>query len=239
MTKEPKSIAEIEQDITAFLGGDVALYWPGRAGGGGSRRRVKGKVPVVRPHARTSPACRWCGRFHTTAEHDVEPGAGHQVPELRTSRNRRSRTKDKASRSSRPRTKDKASRNSRSRAKGNAVRATKATSSRKAKRAAGRPAHSPLSLVHGAVTKVKGAGRFGDRKVFVSALWQRVGRKLGMSLAEFKVWLAAQHRAGSLQLARADLVAAMDPKLVASSEIQDRGAEFHFVVDPGAKEPWR
>jgi hypothetical protein len=101
------------------------------------------------------------------------------------------------------------------------------------------PARSPLVVVRDAVKEIKGPGRFGDRKVFVSALWQRVGRKLGMSLDEFKQWLAAQQRTGTLQLARADLVAAMDPNLVALSEIRDRGAEFHFVVDPGAREPWR
>ena len=83
---------------------------------------------------------------------------------------------------------------------------------------------------------IRGRGRFGDRKVFVAALWRRVRRKLGMSLDEFKQWLFAQHRAGALQLARADLVSAMDPNLVASSEIRVPGAEFHFVVDPEPKE---
>jgi hypothetical protein len=32
-------------------------------------------------------------------------------------------------------------------------------------------------------------------------------------------------------LARADLVGAMDRKLVSESEIEDRGATFHFVLD--------
>ena len=100
------------------------------------------------------------------------------------------------------------------------------------------PRRSTLDAVRDAVTKVRGAGRFGDRKVFVSALWERVGDELGMSLAEFKQWLVAQHRAGTLRLARADLVAAMDPELVASSEIRDRIAEFHFVVDSTVKDPW-
>jgi len=45
-----------------------------------------------------------------------------------------------------------------------------------------------------------------------------------MSLAEFKVWLVAQQRAGTLQLARADLVAAMGRKLV--------------VIDQEARELW-
>ena len=37
------------------------------------------------------------------------------------------------------------------------------------------------------------------------------------------------HRQGELRLARADLVAAMDPELVARSEIGYLNATFHFV----------
>jgi hypothetical protein len=40
------------------------------------------------------------------------------------------------------------------------------------------------------------------------------------------------NRDGWLILVRADLVGAMDAKLVADSEIEDRGATFHFVLDP-------
>ncbi len=105
-------------------------------------------------------------------------------------------------------------------------------------RAPSRSQRAPLVAVRDAVTKVRGSGRFGDRKVFVSALWDRVGEELGMSLAEFKLWLVAQHRAGTLRLARADLVAAMDPELVARSEIRVQGAEFHFVVDSEVKDRW-
>ena len=54
--------------------------------------------------------------------------------------------------------------------------------------------------------------------------WARLG------LAGFKADLVAAHRAGELALARADLVAAMDPALVAASEIAVDGASFHFVV---------
>ncbi|HEY6175218.1 MAG TPA: hypothetical protein VIX73_12260, partial [Kofleriaceae bacterium] len=79
-------------------------------------------------------------------------------------------------------------------------------------------------------------GRFGDRKVFVSAVWDvlhRDPRWADLALAEFKTRLVAAHRAGELALARADLVAAMDPGLVAASEIAADGASFHFIV----KEP--
>jgi len=41
------------------------------------------------------------------------------------------------------------------------------------------------------------------------------------------------HRARLVYLARADLVAAMEPELVSASEIEpDRGITFHFVIDP-------
>jgi len=76
-------------------------------------------------------------------------------------------------------------------------------------------------------------GWFGDRKVFVSAVWDQLRRDprwSGLGLAGFKADLVAAHRAGQLLLARADLVAAMDPALVAASEIAVDGASFHFVV---------
>jgi len=79
-------------------------------------------------------------------------------------------------------------------------------------------------------------GWFGDRKVFVSAVWDELRKQpawAALALDDFKVRLLAAHRAGSLTLARADLVAAMDPALVAASEIAADGASFHFLV----KEP--
>jgi hypothetical protein len=79
-------------------------------------------------------------------------------------------------------------------------------------------------------------GWFGDRKVFVSALWDELRKHpawAALALDDFKARLLAAHRAGALTLARADLVAAMDPALVAASEIAADGASFHFVV----KEP--
>jgi hypothetical protein len=70
--------------------------------------------------------------------------------------------------------------------------------------------------------------------VFVSALWHRIerdNRLPDLSLDRFKSWLVTANREQLLDLARADLVGAMDPKLVKDSEIQDLGATFHFVVD--------
>jgi hypothetical protein len=204
-----KSSKQIERDIAVFLGPDATLYWPGGSGGGGSRKRVSGN-PVMRPHARTSPSCRWCPRFHTTAEHELEEtGSVPAQPGRRAPRTKAPRAASTAA----------------------------TTPARPAQQRPTSPAQPPLALVRHAVAAVKGPGRFGDRKVFVSALWRRVGRKLGMSLDEFKQWLFAQHRERALQLARADFVAAMDPKLVASSEIRVPGAEFHFVVDPEPRGP--
>jgi len=80
-------------------------------------------------------------------------------------------------------------------------------------------------------------GAFGQRKVFISAVWdelRRSGRWSSLPIAEFKRRLLETHRAGTIELARADLVAAMDPHLVASSETLADGASFHFIVREGA-----
>ena len=90
-----------------------------------------------------------------------------------------------------------------------------------------------------AVLDAAGAARdgwFGDRKVFVSAVWDQLRNQppwTALALDDFKARLLAAHRAGALALARADLVAAMDPARVAASEIAADGASFHFLV----KEP--
>jgi hypothetical protein len=52
-----------------------------------------------------------------------------------------------------------------------------------------------------------------------------------MDLDDLKKRLADANRAGLLSLARADLVGAMNPEEVRLSEILDRGASFHFVLD--------
>jgi len=74
---------------------------------------------------------------------------------------------------------------------------------------------------------------FGDRKVFVASLWDRLIEQpawASLSLDQLKSRLVAAHRAGRLVLARADLVAAMDPALVEASQIIADGASFHFVI---------
>jgi hypothetical protein len=51
-----------------------------------------------------------------------------------------------------------------------------------------------------------------------------------MPLAEFKAALAGASREGLIRLEPADLVQAMDPKLVSDSEVVRAGAAFHFVL---------
>ncbi len=82
------------------------------------------------------------------------------------------------------------------------------------------------------------SGRFGHEKVFVSEIWKRVGREVKMTLPEFKRWLIVQQRERHLNLARADLVGAMNRQQVAESEINDLGSSFHFVLDRSATKPW-
>lgn len=91
-----------------------------------------------------------------------------------------------------------------------------------------------LAMVRETLSRVGSDGRFGDEKVFVSAIWHSLehDRRLAdLSFDRFKRWLVRANRDGWLVLVRADLVGAMDAKLVADSEIEDQGATFHFVLD--------
>ena len=105
-------------------------------------------------------------------------------------------------------------------------------------------------LAHRAMADVQDAGRFGDRKVFIASLWSRMitieaqsGSTLteGATIEHFRAWLlrsrlltcdGTEHGARLIVLCRADLVAAMDPALVAASETTTDGAVFHFALDP-------
>jgi hypothetical protein len=74
-------------------------------------------------------------------------------------------------------------------------------------------------------------GRFGENKVFISHIFRKLleGGAVVADSNVFKERLVAVHRDGLLSLSRADLVGAMDPKDVASSEARYLGATFHFV----------
>jgi hypothetical protein len=90
--------------------------------------------------------------------------------------------------------------------------------------------------VREAIRRVDAAGRFGPHKVFVSAVWATLSRDPRFrrwSLGEFKRSLLRLHQDGLVDLARADLVGAMDPRQVGASEIVGPGrVSFHFVLDP-------
>jgi hypothetical protein len=97
-----------------------------------------------------------------------------------------------------------------------------------------------LEVVRETIPRVGAEGRFGSEKVFVSAIWRSIEqdrRLVDLSLDRFKHWLVSANRQGWLVLARADLVGAMDARQVAESEIEDRGATFHFVLDQQPRRP--
>ena len=105
-------------------------------------------------------------------------------------------------------------------------------------------AEALLAVVRETIPRVGAEGRFGAEKVFVSAIWrglERDRRLADLSLDRFKRWLVTANRDGWLVLARADLVGAMDARLVSESEIEDQGDTFHFVLDQrnGAPRPER
>ena len=75
-------------------------------------------------------------------------------------------------------------------------------------------------------------GRFGDAKVFISRVWHALGDDpafRGMDVADFKDRLVQAHRAGLLELGRADLVEAMAPADVLESATPYLNAVYHFV----------
>jgi hypothetical protein len=75
-------------------------------------------------------------------------------------------------------------------------------------------------------------GVFGERKVFIRNVWRtlRAHPAFGsLALDEFKHRLIDAHKAGLVTLARADLVAAMDPEAVRESETSHLEARYHFV----------
>ncbi len=101
---------------------------------------------------------------------------------------------------------------------------------------AAEPARSLIADVRAAAAAAR-EGVFGDRKVFISAVWDALRAMpawASLGLDELKPRLVAAHRNGELVLARADFIAAMDPALVAASETRTDGAMFHFIVrEPG------
>lgn len=116
-----------------------------------------------------------------------------------------------------------------------------------APRRAPAPALEPLSdvemsaLLRQVLPTIPGSDRFGPEKVFVVAAWRAVReaseRARNLTLEDFKSQLVSMLRNSLVLLARADLVGAMPPHLVAQSEIEDIGATFHFIIDQDAVLP--
>jgi len=98
------------------------------------------------------------------------------------------------------------------------------------------PADSPAPAFADDVRDVARAathGRFGDRKVFISSVWDALRCQptwSTLTLDDFKARLVRAHQAGDVVLARADAVSTMNPELVTASETRADGASFHFIV---------
>ena len=245
-----KTQAQLERDLRNFLGGG-SKFWPGGSGGGGARKGGRGTA-VIRPHVRTSPGCTLCNRLHSMEEHEKHGGdaavsAAAATTKTRTKAKAKVKAKVKAKAKSKPMTKPTKKPTKTSKKVGSTPKAKTARKSNahgKPKTApspiaARMPApiaapSDPLPVVLDAIRRVPASGRFGKQKVFISALWDRVGSKIAMSLPQFKAWLIAANRNRQLDLARADLVGAMDQDLVSKSEIDHMGATFHFVIDRDA-----
>jgi hypothetical protein len=95
------------------------------------------------------------------------------------------------------------------------------------------------ATVRAATAQLGAHGRFGARKVFIWAVYAALlNGGHAIPLAAFKARLVLAARGGHLELARADLVAAMPRLMVEQSQIDDGGQQVHFVVDAAAAEPW-
>jgi hypothetical protein len=95
------------------------------------------------------------------------------------------------------------------------------------------------AFVSRAAAKIQHASRgpraraFGPNKVFIASVWESLAADPEMMVlgeGGFKALLVEAHRRGLVDLSRADLVAAMDPKDVAASETRHRNATYHFIV---------
>jgi hypothetical protein len=100
------------------------------------------------------------------------------------------------------------------------------------------PRAATASTLEHVVEKVRrasagsGVRRYGPEKVFIASVWEVLSGDAEIAaLGEqgFKDVLAEAHRRGLVTLSRADLVAAMDPRDVAASEIRHQNATYHFI----------
>jgi hypothetical protein len=101
------------------------------------------------------------------------------------------------------------------------------------------PSLADDAFVTRAVAKIAGATHapsarpYGPNKVFIASVWESLASDPELcALGEqgFKALVVKAHRRGLLDLSRADLVAAMDPRDVAASETRHRNATYHFIA---------
>lgn len=206
----------------AQLRKEIELYWPGGMGGGGRRRSGSKVGAVVKPHARTSAQCTRCSQYHTTEEHDRH-AHGRSRPIAKKGKAKKGKTtKGKPKTSAKPRAKS---------AKPRAKSAAKPRSSGKLSDA------QMVNIVHRAVSAAPKRDRH-DQGVYVSSVWSKVGKRLGMTLEEFKRWLVRRNAEQMLTLLRVDLVDTADPNKVEKSYIYDMGAVFDLIRDPEHRDPF-
>ncbi len=219
-----KTTTQLEREIQSILAGDVTLFYPGGSGGGGSRRKRPGK-PVVKPHAKTSASCRECSRLHSLEQHAAH-GDATTKPAIKKIK-KPTKSKTKATKKTKVKAKVKSIKKKTTRINQAPVQRPPIGKERRDERW--------LDLVREAVREIPDAGRYGDEKVFIAAIYDWISSRTDMSMADFKRWLIDQNRQGNLFLARADLVGAMDPDMVRRSEIESLGATFHFVLAGSVK----
>jgi len=84
------------------------------------------------------------------------------------------------------------------------------------------------------VARGPGVKRFHGDRAFIASVYDVGSRKggpfHGLTLQQFKERAVQAHRKSTLRLTRADLVGAMDSKLVERSETAYLSARFHFVA---------
>jgi hypothetical protein len=77
------------------------------------------------------------------------------------------------------------------------------------------------------------SGRWGDRKAFISHIWQHMqqaGKTHGLDDVGFRTALLQANRSQLVQLARADLVQEMPAADVRASELKGPADTYHFVL---------
>lgn len=187
-----------------------------------------GSGGLVYSHPKTHAGCKTCGQFHSTAEHEKHerlrdpnyvPGRSKSSAKASKSKSTGSPKKSSAGASKRPRAK---------------AKSTKTASKKKSDPAIPPPGSSIADLVLRTIPHVGPEGRFGANKIFISELFDKLKEEWHLpdfTLSQFKKWLVEANRDQIIDLARADIVGAMDPRKVKESAIESYGAIFNFVID--------